>query len=255
MFKGATGRPAPITSLPRRAQTRGWPATGSGWLARVRPSGAAHRGVLVAVTLMLMLGGSLAAVLGARSVASSEAEKARLAFHATSEEVASTLKLAIQHEEDLVEAASAYVTSNPHATPAQFDLWATSVQALRRYPELQNIGLVKLVRAAEVPSFERYIAAHPVRPLGPNSVAPMEGFEIEPGDREAPPPTSRPARTTVRSRRSSPPDAKRGRRATRRSSTARRRRSGYRRPCIAAARCRRPSPRAGASSSVGWASC
>src|SRR5208283_3976050 len=113
-------------------------------------------GLLAVVTAAVIVGGTLAAVLGARSVASSEVQKARLAFHSSSQEIAAALKLAIQHEEDLVMAASAYVTSNPDATPAQFDRWATAVQAMRRYRELENIGLVKLVGAGEVPLFERY---------------------------------------------------------------------------------------------------
>jgi diguanylate cyclase (GGDEF)-like protein len=142
--------------------------------------GGSHRGLLATVTVALVLGGSLAAVLGAAAVASSESQKARLAFHLSSEEIASTLKLAIQHEEDLVVAASAYVTSNRHGSPADFDRWATSVQAIQRYPELENIGLVKLVKASELTSFERYIAAEPVRALGPRSQAPTEGFEVLP---------------------------------------------------------------------------
>jgi len=140
-------------------------------------------GLVSVVTVAVIVGGTLAAVLGARSVASSEVQKARLAFRSSSQEIAAALKLAIQHEEDLVVAASAYITSNPDATPAQFDRWATAVQAMHRYPELENIGLVKLVPAGEVPLFERYIASHPVRPLGPDSVAPVEGFEILPAGR------------------------------------------------------------------------
>ena len=76
--------------------------------------------------------------------------------------------------------ASAYVSGNPQATPADFDRWATSVQAMRRYPELQNIGLVRLVPASQLGAFKAYIAAHPVRPLGPHSVAPEEGFQVLP---------------------------------------------------------------------------
>ena len=72
------------------------------------------------------------------------------------------------------------MTGNPLATPADFDRWANSVQAMRRYPELQNIGLVKLVPASQLGNFERYLDAHPVRPLGPHSVAPEEGFQVLP---------------------------------------------------------------------------
>jgi diguanylate cyclase (GGDEF)-like protein len=139
-----------------------------------------RRSIWLAVTALLVLGGIVASVLGARAVASSETQKARLASHLASAEIAATLKLAILHEEDLVVSASAYVTGNPRASAADFDRWATSVKAMNRFRELQNIGLVKLVPASGLASFERYIAAHPVRPLGPRSKAPVEGFEVIP---------------------------------------------------------------------------
>jgi diguanylate cyclase (GGDEF)-like protein len=124
-------------------------------------------------------------VLGARSVARSDADKARLAFHLSSAEIASTLKLAIQHEEDLVVSTSAYVTRNPNASAADFDRWAESARAMQRYPELLNIGLVALVPAPQLAAFKKRLAADPVRPLGPQSVGP-------PGPLQVLPPGSRP---------------------------------------------------------------
>jgi diguanylate cyclase (GGDEF)-like protein len=119
-----------------------------------------------AVAVLLVLAGILASVLGALAVARTDADRSRLAFHLSSAEIASTLKLSIQHEEDLVVTASAWAAENPNASPAEFDRWAHSVRALRRYPELQNIGLVALVQASGLPAFEARIAAHPVEPLG-----------------------------------------------------------------------------------------
>jgi diguanylate cyclase (GGDEF)-like protein len=138
------------------------------------------RSAWVAVTAVLVLAGLVASVLGARAVARSNADKARLAFRVASEEVASSLKLAIQHEEDLVVSARAFVTSNPHASAAQFDRWAESVNAMGRYPELQNIGLVALVSASHLAPFEARLAANPVRPLGPESVGPGGALQIVP---------------------------------------------------------------------------
>ena len=155
----------------------------SQWLRRLDALRGSHRNFWIGLTAVLVLGGMLAAVLGAQAVAGSEAQKAKLASHLASNEIAATLKLAIQHEEDLVVSASAYVSGNPQATPADFDRWANSVQAMRRYPELQNIGLVKLVPASRLASFERFLDAHPVRPLGPHSVAPEEGFQVLPAGR------------------------------------------------------------------------
>ena len=167
----------PLRSRPAAALSR------RHWLRRLNALRGSHRNLWLALTAALVLGGTLAAVLGSRAVAGSEAQKAKLASQVASNEIASALRLAIQHEEDLVVSASAYVTGNPQATPADFDRWANSVQAMRRYPELQNIGLVKLVPASKLESFEHYLATHPVRPLGPHSVAPEEGFQVLPPGR------------------------------------------------------------------------
>jgi len=75
----------------------------------------------LAVAAVLMFGGVFATVARSRAVASSEAAKEHLAFRISSEEIASTLKLAIQHEEDLVVAASAFVTSSADTSPIAFD--------------------------------------------------------------------------------------------------------------------------------------
>jgi len=136
--------------------------------------------VWAAASVLLVIAGVLAAVFGAQAVARSDADKAKLSFHLTSAEIASTLKLAIQHEEDLVVSASAYVTGNPNASAADFDRWAESVQALRRYPELQDIGLVTLVPVAHLRAFQARMAANPLHPLGPNTLGPVEGNQVLP---------------------------------------------------------------------------
>jgi diguanylate cyclase (GGDEF)-like protein len=139
-----------------------------------------HKGLRAALIASLMLAGILATVLGARAVARSDADKQRLAFHLASSEIASTLRLAIQHEEDLIVSASAFVTGNPNASPADFDRWAEAVHAMQRYPELRNVGLVELVPASRLAAFEARLAADPVRPLGPDSVGLGGGLEILP---------------------------------------------------------------------------
>lgn len=133
----------------------------------------------MALAAAVVLFGVLAAVLGARAVARSEATKARLAFHLSSQQIASRLKLAIQHEEDLVVSASAFVSGSTRVSPVAFDRWVQSVQALRRYPELENIGLVALVPASQLQQFVAGLVADPVRPFGPQSVAP-ERFRLLP---------------------------------------------------------------------------
>ena len=60
---------------------------------------------------------------------------------ASSAHVASTLQLALQHEEDLIVSARGFAAGNPNASNTEFIRWATSVQVLQRYPELVEHGL------------------------------------------------------------------------------------------------------------------
>jgi diguanylate cyclase (GGDEF)-like protein len=143
------------------------------------PVGRTRSGWAVA-TVLLVLAGLLAAVFGARAVARSDAEKARLSFHLASAEIASNLQLALQHEEDLVVSASAYVTGRPNSSPAAFDRWAQSVRAMQRYPELQDIGLLLLVAASRLHAFQARMTAEPLRPLGPRSLPPSGSLQIFP---------------------------------------------------------------------------
>ena len=128
----------------------------------------------------ILLCGTVGAAIGSRAVWHSDAEKDRLAFHLTAADIASKLKLAIQHEEDLVVSASAFVSANPHAGPRSFDRWVESVRAMDRYPELQNIGLIEPVPAARLAAFEARLAREPVEPLGAGRGAAKLPFAILP---------------------------------------------------------------------------
>jgi diguanylate cyclase (GGDEF)-like protein len=139
-----------------------------------------HRNIWATATALFVAAAATGSLLGASTRAHSDAAKARLAFHLSSAEIASTLQLAIEHEEDLVITASAFVLGNPHTSAADFDRWAELVHAMQRYPELQNIGLVAIVPASGLSAFERHIAEHPVIPLGLHSAEPAESFQILP---------------------------------------------------------------------------
>jgi diguanylate cyclase (GGDEF)-like protein len=152
----------------------------SGGLRRLKRLGQGRKSVSVAVTVPLVLAGVLASVLGARAVARSDADQTRLAFHLGSAEIASTLKLGIQHEEDLVVSATAFFAGNPNASPADFDRWAESVHSLQRYPELKDFGLVILVPASRLAAVEARMAATPVLSLGPRSVGSTQRLQIVP---------------------------------------------------------------------------
>ena len=134
------------------------------------PRRAAWAAVAVAVTII----GVIASVLGARAVARSDAGESETAFHQDSAAIASTLTLAIQHEEDLALSAGTFFAANANATPAQFAAWAEGVRALRRYPELQHLALISLLRAPDLPAFAARLAGRPLTPASkaPASAAP-----------------------------------------------------------------------------------
>ncbi len=127
------------------------------------------------MTLLTVLVGLTWSVLLAQSLANSEAKNARDTFRFASDEIASSLKLSISHEEDLVVSTSAYVaTSQAARTPVVFDRWIESVEALRRFPELENVGFTVLVPASRLAAFKARQAKDPVRPFGAQGPAAFE---------------------------------------------------------------------------------
>jgi hypothetical protein len=121
---------------------------------------ARRRNVWIAVASLLALCGSAASLLGAHLVAQDDTQRARSAFTVSADEVASTLTLALQHEEDLVVSARAYIAGNPNSSQAAFLRWTNDVQALARYPELQGGGEVAFVPNSQLAAF----AARPSPP-------------------------------------------------------------------------------------------
>ena len=105
------------------------------------------------VAVVVVFGGAAGAVLAARWVATSNAAKSHAAFKQSSIEVASTLQLAIQREQDLVVTATGFFLGDPNATRAQFNAWSTSVQALQRFPELLGWGEVLRIPASQLAAF------------------------------------------------------------------------------------------------------
>ena len=92
--------------------------------------------------VVCVLAGSAASVLGARAVAHHDAAKTETSFQQGSQAIASTLKLAVQRQEELTVAASTFFAGNPKATPAEFARWVTWARTRRRYPELDALGLL-----------------------------------------------------------------------------------------------------------------
>ncbi len=114
---------------------------------------ARQRGIWIASALLLVACGTLGVALAARREARDDRQQARAAFRAAGSAVASTLTLAVQHEEDLVVGARAYIASNPNASEATFQRWSLAMDAFTRYPELEGGGEVVLVTASRLAAF------------------------------------------------------------------------------------------------------
>jgi diguanylate cyclase (GGDEF)-like protein len=110
--------------------------------------------------------GSLFAALAA---ADGDADKGRQAFTASSADIASVLKLAIQHEQDLVSSATAFVVSNPNSSNAQLRSWTATLLAGQPYPALQGLAAVVYVPNSQLGRFAARAEADPTGPLGPKN--------------------------------------------------------------------------------------
>jgi diguanylate cyclase (GGDEF)-like protein len=142
----------PATELPSSAgepEHTSSPDTRSGRPGRSKHLALPRTGVWAGVAVLCVAAGAAGSVVGARAVARNNAAEARKAFPRTAAEIASTLKLTLQHEEDLIVSGSTFFAGKPDASAAEFNTWVKWAQALRRYPELQELGLVTLVRAPE----------------------------------------------------------------------------------------------------------
>lgn len=147
----------PSASTVRNDHTRGrW--------RRHRWSGAAL------LVFALLVGGSW---IAASNLAHGEADKSQRELRASSAHVASTLQLAIQHEEDLIVSAGGFIAANPGASNRQFIRWASSVRSLQRYPELLSLGYVRMVSQAQLAGFAADSARiGPIWPRGVDQVVP-----------------------------------------------------------------------------------
>jgi hypothetical protein len=119
-------------------------------------SGRRRRWLSLAGTLTV--GGVVLSVAGATALARSNAGRSWKAAQQSSGQIASTLALAIQHEQDLVAAATSFVLTVPHASEADLVQWAATVQAFQRYPELQGLGHSVIVPAAQLPAFSAQVS-------------------------------------------------------------------------------------------------
>jgi diguanylate cyclase (GGDEF)-like protein len=104
--------------------------------------GRARRAVWAALAVLCFVAGTLGSLLAARSVTHSDGAKTRAGAQQSSQAIASTLKLAIQRQEELTVAAATFFAGNPKASHAEFDAWVKWARTQHRYPELDALGLL-----------------------------------------------------------------------------------------------------------------
>jgi diguanylate cyclase (GGDEF)-like protein len=101
-----------------------------------------RRGLWAVLAVLCFAAGTLASLWAAHSVAHNDGAKTRAGVQQSSKAIASTLKLAIQRQEELTVAAATFFAANPKASPAEFAVWVKWARTQRRYPELDAIGLI-----------------------------------------------------------------------------------------------------------------
>jgi diguanylate cyclase (GGDEF)-like protein len=123
----------------------------------------------VILSVLFVLAGSVGSVIGGLAVANNATQNSQKVFQTSSDQVAATLKLSIQREQDLIESTESFLIGNPHATQAQFTQWSNEVHVLKRYSDVSGLGIIHFVTAAELPA---YIAMESVNQSTPFKVEP-----------------------------------------------------------------------------------
>ena len=117
-----------------------------------------RKSIWAAVAILCVAGGVIGSLLRAHAVVSSDRADSKQTLRQSSAEIALRLKLAIEHEEDLAIGAGTFFAGNPEATPGEFRAWTNWAKTLHRFPELEKLGLVTIVRASDLPEFSARIA-------------------------------------------------------------------------------------------------
>src|ERR1019366_5695953 len=105
-----------------------------------------HRVWLIVAALMLAVGAG-STIYGFSAVRAST-ERSHKAFASSSVQIASTLQVAIQHEQDLVLSTESFIIGDPHPSQAQFFNWASDLGVLQRYRELLGLVVIQYVPAS-----------------------------------------------------------------------------------------------------------
>jgi diguanylate cyclase (GGDEF)-like protein len=118
--------------------------------------------VIAAIVVVL---GSVSSIIGANAVDNAQNQSIHRNFLTSAVEIASTLKLEIQGEHDLIESVESFLVGDPNATQAQFTKWSKDVRVLARHGAVTVLGVIDYVTAAELPAFAKRQSAEQAAPF------------------------------------------------------------------------------------------
>jgi diguanylate cyclase (GGDEF)-like protein len=127
------------------------------------------------VAALVIVIGSTGTFIGNRALVRTMSASSHQLFVSSSQSIASTLQLALQHEQDLVTTTGAFFVENPNANSTAFRRWIAATNTFARYPEVVGVAEVVMVTARELPSYEARALKDPSGALGPGGT-----FEIVP---------------------------------------------------------------------------
>jgi len=125
----------------------------------------------IAGSVALFLIGALLSTFLSTRVAHADGDKSVKAFSAVSAEVASSLQLETQHEDDLLLAGKAFLAGNPGVSEPAFRRWSAALDTLSRYPELLGLNNAVIVRESNLTSFSKWADKHLSSPFGGRRLA------------------------------------------------------------------------------------
>jgi diguanylate cyclase (GGDEF)-like protein len=124
----------------------------SSWARLGRRTRHPYRRWFLAVTALFVLGAA-ASIYGAVAIANSGNQKLQHEFTTSSAEITGVLKLYVHHQLDLITSVESFLFGNPRPTSAQFTAWTKAVDILGHNRDLDGLGVVYYVTAAQLPGF------------------------------------------------------------------------------------------------------
>ena len=130
-------------------------------------------GLWVVIGTLVVIIGVTASILGSIELARNDGQRSQQEFQTSSVEIASTLTLALERQQDLAVNTGAFIANDQDPSESQFKRWVSSDQVFQRFPELLGVGYVVMVSSAQLPAFAR--ASEEATGAAPGS------FQVTPG--------------------------------------------------------------------------